>query len=194
MSLHRSIWPSESQLSQSFETKITWENKAGNEQEFTVGCVEWSTETQDYVTERVRLDRTTVGHLVQPPCSSRFLRALYSGLCIQTAFQRRRLHNASYSRSGKPPRTERLAKVYILNHTKSKVSHPIWKEILTSQSTTATLLPAILKGEGEKRKGILDHCIIQRVLTATFGACHTQLLIILKDGYERGWRKGHWMI
>lgn len=89
---------------------------------------------------------------------------------------------------------ERLAKVSILNHTKSKVLHPIWKEILTSQSITATLLPAIFKGERERRKGILDHCIIQCVLTVTFGACHTRLLIILKDGYERGWRMQRWMI
>lgn len=65
MSLHKSIWPSESQLSQSFETKKIWEHKAGNKQEFMVGYVEWSTETQDYVTEWVRLERSTVGHLVQ---------------------------------------------------------------------------------------------------------------------------------
>lgn len=63
--------------------------------------------------------------------------------------------------------------------------------ILTSESNGAAIFPAILKGERKRRKGILDHCIIQRVLTVTFRAYHTRLLIILKDGYERGWRKGH---
>lgn len=35
----------------------TWEHKEGNKQEeFMVGCVEWATEPQDYVTEWVTLE------------------------------------------------------------------------------------------------------------------------------------------